>query len=479
LHIPAQKLKISTMRASSLLSFILLLISAISVIAAEATTQEILNKIELVITKTNKEKAEGDDPRFKNSTPYISEMISRLKQVVDKGDLNSVQQILSQMRSLIATEEIKQLEEALLEALQKSIIEKDQAFVTKVDSMIDQMVIASFAAKEVKELDSFIIELSHLAIRSDDYRSSELARRATEKARNAVNFATNWQDYLAQSKLGNLDAAAQKLRNLADNTSSYPFVARSEILGRITPLMAEKTNLSFDNSSPFSMEGKKLKDVAELRVKINEQVRKTPQLEGIKELQQALDELIRAQVQLKSGLIGQTFTYCTRQNYGPRSNDLLALRQELLLETLPLYLGVAVKYPTKKEENPAGYIMRVVQESRSNREWNITWKALEAYRQVAFGSVQVPDWLTSDISGYSCFIIAQNQETAGQYVDAIRFYRRVVTSTGENLPLKEASDRLAVLQKERPEDYQKAMTEPEPTAALVRPYPTPSNPTGR
>lgn len=463
------------MRASPFLSLSLLFFLALTAFAAEPTANEILNKMEKVIAQAMKEKADGDDPRFKNSAPYLVEMIRGLRQMVDKGDLSSVQQNLSQIRSLIATEEIKLLSEALLEALQKSIAEKDQVFVTKVDSLVEQMVKTCFAAKEFKELDNFIIELNRLSIRQEDYRSSELGRRAAEKARNAVTFATNWQDYLAHNKLGNLDAAEQKLRSLADNTSAYPFVPRSEILDRIKPLIQEKETLTTDRSNPLSLEGKKLKDVLELKNKVYEQLSKTPQANGLRELQQALDELLRAQAQLNSGLIGQAFDYCTKQNYGNRANDLLPLRQELLLETLPRYLGIAAQYPTKKEENPADYLLRIVQEARSKKEWTIAWKALEAYRQVAFGSVQVPAWLTADISGFSTFIIAQNQEKAGQYIDAIRFYRRVVISAGENLPLREASERLTALQKERPEDYQTAMKEPEPTPARVSPYPTSPN----
>jgi hypothetical protein len=112
-----------------------------------------------------------------------------------------------------------------------------------------------------------------------------------------------------------------------------------------------------------------------------------------------------------------------------------------------------------------------VKEAREKGDWVTTWKGLDGYRAYAFSSGQPPAWLSADIQGISAFIVAQNQEKAEQYTDAIRGYKRVLSFAGENLPIKEVTERLAALKKDKPENYEAAA---KPLEVPQRPYPYPT-----
>jgi hypothetical protein len=55
------------------------------------------------------------------------------------------------------------------------------------------------------------------------------------------------------------------------------------------------------------------------------------------------------------------------------------------------------------------------------------------------------------LTSIKAYLVGRNMEQAGQYREAVLSYRQVLTQLGENLPIKEAGERLQVLQKEHPE----------------------------
>ncbi len=114
------------------------------------------------------------------------------------------------------------------------------------------------------------------------------------------------------------------------------------------------------------------------------------------------------------------------------------------------------------------YLQRVNDESRAKGDWKTTSKALEAYRQVAFGNGQTPAWITGDAQAITAFIQGQNYESAGMYREAIMAYKRVIAQTGDNIPIEQAKSRLETIRKEHPQDAEAAEKTPE-----TRSYPVP------
>jgi len=463
-------------RVSFLLFFVSASLWAADPVPEKATTEELANKLQAAIAKVTKESKDDPktsgvaDPRRQEVNMYLGQILAAVKRAQLRGDTENLQQMIAQLQTLTATEEVNALCEALVDQIEKENREREKVMVDAVNAMVDKAVAACFAAKDPKELDDLIIELSKYSGRSN-YDSREVTQRAASKASAAVNFLCRWQDYLSQAKSGNEDAATTLLISLSKETSNFPFVPRSEILARVksSGVVAEG---GMDNEAKIvlpSLKGKTLADVEDLKQQVREvQVRNRGNSQAA-EMMQQLQALDRAQEELEVGQIGQAYSYCTGSSGFPRSSDLLPLRQQLLIQVLPPYLGVAKAYPAKEQETPVEYLERVIKEAREKREWVTLWKALEVYRGVAFGS-QAPNWVQADISGMSQYIVGQNLEKAGQYVDAIRAYKRVLSQAGQYLPVEATTERLQALAKERPEDYAAAS---KPVEMPVRPQVVP------
>ncbi len=453
-----------------------LLVSSTWAATTPSSTAELVDKLQQSLTAAAK--AKSDSPNTPSGMRYVESstyLMANIRQTIARGDINSLQQSLAQIKMAFPDEAIGKLCDTLLETVQKEAADREQEFLEKSDALIDKAVKAAFAAKEPKELDPLILELSRLSRRPTEYNQSELMRRTSEKCGSATTFLCRWQDYLMQAKSGNAAAAQQALKEISQNTSSYPFVPRSEILSRIRDVPEA---VSTPEKMPV-LSGKTLADLDSIQNQIDILRTKNPNSNPLNQLNEAVGALIRAKNQLDNGLISDAFNYCTRvTTYGNNSGlieQLSPLRQELLMKVLPVYLGISKSYPATPKDSPTDYLLRVIKESREKADWRLTWKTLEVYRSVAFYNGTTPGWLTADIQGCSYFIIGQNQEKAGLYTDAVRSYRRVISQPGENLPLKEATDRMEAIKREHPEDFA-AADKAVPTYPVSYPPPTTNNP---
>jgi len=444
--------------------------------AGEPSLPELVDQLQAAVTKEVKQ-AQGRQGNGAPASPYgdgmrltawAAQVKTMLNRALTQGDFNTLQETLSQIQAMAPGDEVAKLCEAIGAKAQAEQTARLQAYMSSVNAQVAEAVKAAFAAKEPKELDTYIIGLSQKDS-APDYRVGEAGRNSAEKAQAAVSFLCHWQDYLQQMKSGNVDAGARVLRELANDTSRYPFVPRSEILGRINGSPNDNGDGSPVQPAVPSVQGKTLADVDALIIQTRELLSRNRNAQDLQQFLQKLDALAQAREAARSGLLGQAFGYCTNRDLMMNGQDyLLPLRQELLAQILPDYVGVAKTYPMGKDETAPDYLLRITKEARTKGDWMTAWKAMDTYRAVAYanGSGQ-PAWLSGEIQGLSQFIVAQNLEAAGQYVDAIRAYKRVLSQQGEDLPIKETTDRLAALKKEHPDDFD-AASKP---AEIVRPVP--------
>jgi len=452
------------------LAVMLCLIGA-RLLAAEPTTEDLIRQLQDVTTKVAKDKiGPAGSGRGSEIAPYISQYITSIREGLTRGDINSVRQSTAEIQSLLPSEEILKISDALLENAQKNLASQQQAYIQSIDSAVDEAVKASFAAKEPKDLDVLIIRLTKEGQRQDYNSAFEPSQRSAEKARAAVTFMCRWQDYLMQKKSGNNAAAASVLKSLAQDSSSYPFVSRSEILSRMQPLVGIVDARGEAVLELPDLAGKKLGDIGSLKSTTRELVFRNSNSQSLRQFYDQLTALDRACQQLKAGMVGQAVGYCTERGGNKIDEAFQPLRQALLLEALPIYLDTTKDYPVTEADTPTEYLLRIVREARAKGDWVTAWKTLEAYRQIAFNDGQNPAWLGSDIQGISQFIVAQNLDKAGEYRSAIKTYKNVLFQPGENVPVKEATERLNVLKKDHPEDYE-AATQPADSSA-GRTYPS-------
>lgn len=425
------------------------------------TAEELIQQLQTAVSAAAKaakaEKSEGERDRYYEMASYSGQLGTTIRQSISRGDLSSALQAITQIQTVLPDEKVQKLADALSKKIQDDQASSERKLVESVDKKVDDAIKVCFAAKEAKELDEYILDLSQMSQRQgNSYNGSELIRRSAEKARSAVTFLCRWQDYLMQTKSGNLQAAQNVLSSLAEDTSSYPFVPRSTILGKISPGASGESDEPIGPKVP-DLKGKSIKDIGALQLQAMELKYRNPNSQPIRQFSEQIAAMNRAVEQADAGMIGQVFSFCTNQYGGNNTEiDFAPMREELLLQILPDYLDTGKSYPLQANETPKSYFLRVIQESREKGDWQTTWKALEGYRTYAFSSGQTPSWLSADIQGISQFIIAQNLERAEQYIDAARAYKRVLSQAGQNLPVEEATKRLNALKKDHPEDFEAA-----------------------
>lgn len=448
-------MKIKPMTLTTFLPIVFLSVALPVTAAEEATTsasqlaEQWNTAVKKALEKIREDKGGQQNPAADQAPYFLRQSAAAIKRAQTSGDTEALSQMIAQIQMLAAGEEIESLGEALLAQLEKENTEREQAALDAVNATVEKAVALCFSAQNPRELDATIIELSQFTTRGE-YSSRQIAQRTSDKARKAVEFLCRWQDYLAQMKSGNVDAANGILVNLSKDTANYSFVPRSEILARI-----RKNDGSTEEEAAFrlpSLKGKTLADLEDLKQEMREMQAKNRGAQGVSEMLQGVMALDRAYEELSIGLVGQAFAYCTSNFNSNTGGDFLPLRQELLIQVLPPYLGVAKSHPVATGESPTNYLLRVIQDAREKREWMTLWKALETYRTVAYNN-QSPSWLTAEITAASQFIVAQNLEQAGQLVDAIRTYKRVVGLAGNKEPIQAATEKLKVLEKESPEDF--------------------------
>jgi len=435
--------------------------------AAPETTDSLVAQLDAAVraaVKEQQKEAGASSDRSRELQYYSTQAAATVRRALSSGGgVSNLQDALNQVQSVASSEDVQKLCAKILATAQAQAETRDKAVIDQTTAQIDAAMKATFAAKAPKDLDDQIIQLSNLSV-SRDYNSSQVVQRKVEQARSAVTFMCRWQDYLANKNNGNIDAARTVLRNLSQDTSSYPFVPRSEILQRMD-------DLGVDKSDPATqLPSLKDKTLADLDAMVQQLVELKDKNRGSSEINmrlQALQQLSDARQQVKAGLYGQAFSYCTTR-YGADAQAMVPLTQELLITFLPQYLEIAEAYPAKAGETPVVYLQRVNAESRKKGEWKTTSKALDAYRQVAFANGQTPSWVSGDAQAITAYIQGQNYEAAGLYREAIQAYKRVIGQTGDNIPIDQARTRLEAIRKEHPQDAEAAEKTPE-----VRTYPVP------
>ena len=110
----------------------------------------------------------------------------------------------------------------------------EATFLPEANLAVNRTSELVLSAKVPKDLDALLKTLSDLKQRREDV-TSDVGKRALAKVEAAFSVVTHWQDYLANLNAGNMKAAHEALRPIAEAVT-YPVIPRSEILTRMTQL---------------------------------------------------------------------------------------------------------------------------------------------------------------------------------------------------------------------------------------------------
>jgi hypothetical protein len=452
----------------SILPFVLAALLALAPLAsaaADATDQKVqalraeLDKYLATLAKSPDQRARyGGD-----AGAYVQAAITRITSDLKQGNYESADQQLRMLGQQIPTPGAGRIVGELLAEVQATRDQRDNAWVGNVEALVARARPQSLAAKNEKDLDALLEETSNLR-GNPNSRSGQNDRlqRATQKVESLSYFVRRWQDYLAQLNAGNDNAARQVLQELSsDNGSRYPIVPRSELLARVTvpqsrPAVSEQgttryaaAEVNSTRPAPYVFEVASLDELPAALDRMRRHYADIPIPSEDSNLLQSFSSIVSATAAAEAGNLQPAFQAALNQGTvrGPgiseRTNALrLILVRALMQKVLPRFLDVKPELAPKSDENPADYCLRIARTAREAGDWQLVARALEAYERVAFPGGQVPAWLSTDRTALSAYLLALNQEKAGDLESALVSLNRTLVTQGSFVPVDDIAARI-------------------------------------
>lgn len=345
--------------------------------------------------------------------------------------------------------------EALLRKLREGEAARVKQFAAEVEKTVHRASEAALKAQSARELDQPIAELRSILDHTpygDETSARNAVLRRVERARDT---AQHWQDYVAAREAGNIVAAKDQLKRLADEQQGGLDIPRSEILARIQALEPEEENY-------LKAEGRKildsihtLDDVGPALTKLHAlPYARAHELTGVV---YNLDTIARTYAGLQQGVAATLNLAHSR----PGDSDVVVLRlhSQLLLEELPHVLQLPEERKAREGETVETYLRRIAQEAHQAQDWDLLSRVLNARKEI---TLHVAGTWSSDTlpeyAGFLTFQLARGQEKAQQYAAAVRLYQKALREGGTALPSEVIGQRLEAIKKEHPAEYEQGLT---------------------
>jgi hypothetical protein len=333
-----------------------------------------------------------------------------------------------------------------------------------------KVVAALDAAKKPGDLDPVFAELADASINRNDYGNS------SGKIQNLKHFVQNWQDYLAALAAGRINDARNDLNGLENPNYDASFYPRSKILAAkdAMPPAPPPPMLSLDRPEMVTLDNLD-EFIGQLAA-----LRNNPAFTAMNEsgVEQAAVNLKDAYDKVKAGR-GREVLGNPTMNFAPyatgRFTEALSElwnRVKLLAAPAAIEAPAAAK-PTDKD-TLSTYFERTLVGAISAKDWALATRVLRTEQVVI---PQISGDAAEDLIGIQALIVGGHHEVAGQWAEAVACYTGALNSTGSHLPVKELSDRLHLLQKNHPDDYDAGLKLPDPSRPQVNPYMPRGNPT--
>ncbi len=416
-------------------------------------------------------------------------------------------EVLSQISAIYSSDAVA----AEVSTLQSELLASQKADDERVRTLIaDNLQAARKAVEQAQapaDLDATLSTLGNLRKElASEFQTSKM-RPAQEELNNAQRFVTLWQNYLVAKQAGNAPEAMESLRGLA-NSEGAALLPRSSILE-----LLEKAKAAAKPAAPPEAEGVQGPAAYAELEKIAADTKSLDDLEGsmrrLREIRfggqrnpdvslaaqgflMSLESINRSYQQYKAGLpvmVSMLPPESGGGGTGPGnavSGPVLSrLTADLILLTLPRYVGAPPDATAKPGESPQQLLTRLFQEAEARRDYPGMMRAAEARRTV----LRVGSFSRADTDGFTSLLAAQNQEAAGQFLLAVVSYQAALNTGSDLVPAKVIGERLDALKRDHPEDFNAGMErffalrtlQPDPRQIPGpgnRPYMGPSGPFG-
>jgi len=363
---------------------------------------------------------------------------------------------VTQAVSTLPDDEVQKAGQALIAEIEAVRKAREDAAVDKITSVLKKVPEAVANAKKPSDLDGTLQDLDAIHEGNNNNYGNNEIQRGVSQAQSAYQFVAQWQEYLTNIEAGQDQQAKGNLRNLVGNEYGVNIVPRSKLLALLADLAPEKPASS--SSAPKTaqadaiMDGiKALNDLMPAYKKLNE-LRKADQGSVNMADFQTLEQCASLYEDAKVGL-PVTITI-SRQSNG-RSAAASRIEAMTLLYLVTCYLNVKGDYAPAPDENIIRYLDRLAALSGSEGNWMLLKRVLEV--ETFLNRNNGGAFSATSTTGLNALLAGLSQETAGQYMLAVRSYQTALSNPSESVPSKLVGSRLDAIKKDHPQEYQAGM----------------------
>lgn len=332
----------------------------------------------------------------------------------------------------------------------------------QINSMVFAPQAVPAAGASIADWEKYLenVQSAYELVNASNFGSrSFTTRRRIDVLNNAMNY---WMQMLYLERAGNIRGALQQIQNIESNAFVDGVVITAERLdAKRSNLAVMLANQSKEDRPMFKDIDAAIRDLrtpADLSA-VSRRLVAYENFSGagsdeVRSLRNDIHSLIRLATAVEDGRIGDYANY----QYGV-SGDLphrwssatREVRKQLVFRVIVVSTGLNDLGQPKEGESIDTLLLRVADEAVKKGDWRRVLTVLDALRRYAYSNSQPPLWLAGEIDSVQTFLAARQYEDAGEFAFAMSHYLAVLRNTGNHVPVKEASDRLAVLRKDHPE----------------------------
>ena len=423
-------------------------------------------------------------PNFGRPNPqYLLSRLSGVRFFLKADQEDAAVQQLESLKPDLTNEAERDACEAVVQKLQGERAEKEASITAMATDVLKRAGEAVMKAKNPKDLDATLQELSREA--DDPAISRAFASHNepfTNRLKSAARFVGRLQDCLVFVSHHDNHQAADTLRAmLSDNGDAIQAmgVPRSEIINRITavseprdpdtpPARRSAAEIDADVAAAFD----RVHALDDLPTAIRTLMALHDEMlagsgrgystgNRANELSNTLSRLhnlAKAYTELQHGLGDPQESWFTRGeglSDLPDESVLAVLRAQLAALALPRLLGAPDNEKPAAGERVDTFLNRLIEAAKQRGDWHAVARGVECRRALKSGgkyevnaSNNVPEE-----SAFREFFAGQNFEQAAQYGQAVESYLTALNNGGQDLPVSLIGARLAAIRKEHPKEY--------------------------
>jgi hypothetical protein len=409
----------------------------------------------------------------------LSRAIARLRTLeayVARKNFDNALNNASQVGAADPSDAVQKALEPLIATLTQARDDAAREAAAEMKKVLDDATAAIKTKTNPADFDSVLTEIGD-AVNANRLASGDPQRQAAYLQLEAANrFVTQWQSYLTDQKGGNLQNAANDLRNLTMQEGSFMPIPRSELLQRALKESGQATGPAFLDSK---IELHSFDDLPTAIAQLEALQRSGNYSMEMGNLSNALQSLHTAWLSYQdknytaalqqltmNPFFGGVMSGMVRVGVAPAPGDQDSLRKEvselknqLMVEIVQGLLNLPDLLAPQPGELASDYLLRLAAAREKAGDWTGLQQVLLVYQQAA-ATFNASAWLQEDLAGLHAYLVGEKLEGAGQDLDAIRSYRQALATIGKFFPADPPAAKLNELQKKYPDLYQQALQQP-------------------